>query len=265
MALSFGWKKRLSYMVAGALPLIFYMVALFMYKDFVIAASIGLMGLVLGVVAGPAMIAHPIMEVLEGKGLLVLDMNSSGIAQFFIAKVMLPNLYVKTPKGWVENIYNRTIGVYLPKPKAAEISEDKEIINIKLPKEDYTSAFFKLESMPMLIWNSKLDTFLTKEILGDLETKVMTEHLSLLLLDQIKTLRKHIRELTRHGVDQFKPNRFLEFMGSKWGILLIVIVAAILIFLFVGPQLPKILGYVETAGGSFAGTGSPVTPLQGGK
>jgi len=80
----------------------------------------------------------------------------------------------------------------------------------------------------------------------------MIENTALQTLDQVRSMRKDLHELTRTVVDQFKPNSLGELLRNPWFVMIIVLTTLFLLFMFVAPMLPKFFGYVETGANAIA-------------
>lgn len=250
--MNYAWKRILSYVVSGFIPVLIFVVINFLYKDFVASALLAVISVFLSVFIGKALTNHPYIDMLEAHGLVVQDINSSGVIQPYTAAVNLPYLDL-LKKNPLRTIFDRKIAFYLMKPKKAVISEDDECITLRIPKQKDTALNFSMQGVPTFLYNSKLNSFITKEFLSTNENSIMTEHLTLVLLDQVRSFRKSVQDLTKHTVDQFAPNKFWGMLKNPWVMAMIIIVVMILVVMMVMPQLPKLLGYASSAAGSIQG------------
>jgi len=246
--------------VAATVPTLVTIMTIALTKDIVIASFMGMASIPLMVFAGGTFITSPFRRMLEGEGILVLDTTSSGIIKPFIASANMPYIDITVGKKGFRSIYNRTIGMYLKKPQQAKMDDTGETIKFELPKDDYSKSYFTLADKPILFWNSKLNTFLTKEVLAEKENSLMVENTSLQTLDQVRSMRSDLHELTRTVVDQFKPNGIGELLQNPWFVMIVVIATVFLLFMFVAPQLPKFFGYLD-AGAKAVAPSIPVSPV----
>ena len=220
-----------------------FLIATLVFKYNVLIATFAATVMVVGgIFLGRAVNSHPWVQALEGQGVMVLDIASPGFMQPYVSKVDLPNVFINTNKGRFRSLFNRSIGFYLKSPKEANIKQDGEKLTIEIDKNVYTASNFSFMDRPVFLWNSKTNTLVTKEALNDLETRIMTEHLSLLELQQQQELSKDIHALNRTVMDMFAPNKFLELLKNPWFIFFIVVVAAILILMFIAPNMQGWLG-----------------------
>lgn len=260
MVNAFQIKRIMGLGVAAFVPFALCLFVLVLTQNLLIAAFMGMVAVPLMVFLGSAFLMTPFRSMLEGAGILVFDITSSGIIKPYIAYPKMPNLDINVDGNFFRSVYNRSIGMYLKGGAIARMDDTGETIKFELPKDDYSKSYFALADKPILFWNSKLNTFLTKEVLAEKENKLMIENTALQTLDQARGMRKDLHELTRTVVDQFKPNGLGELLKNPWFIVIVVAITLFLIFMFVAPQLPKFFGYIET-GASAITPGIPVSPL----
>jgi len=246
--------------VAAAVPTLVTIFIMVLTKDIVIATFMGMATIPLMVFAGGTFITSPFCRMLEGDGVLVLDTTSGGIIKPYIASVNMPYIDLTIGKNGFRNIYNRTIGMYLKTPQRAKMDDTGENVKFELPKDDYSKTYFMLGDKPILFWNSKLNTFFTKEDLAEKENSLMIENTALQILDQTRGMRGDLHELTRTVVDQFKPSGIGELLRNPWFVMIVAVATIFLLFMFVAPQLPKFFGYLD-AGAKAVAPSIPVSPV----
>lgn len=261
MALNFfKYKNMFSYAMAGFLPVIVINVSLLVLKNnLMTATTLAILACIGGVFIGRSMSRHPWLSALEGAGVWAMDIASPGF--------MVPHLctmgngkdiYLKTPSGYKRTLFNRAISFYLKLPGAGKYYKDTKgefspKDSIIIDKSTFTESNFSFMDQPVFLYNSKTGAFLTKEALGTLETKIMTEHLSLLELEQQRDLSKDIHALNRGVVDKFAPSGLMELIQNPFFIMIVVVVAIIIIMLFLAPQMDKIGAVASGAGGILPG------------
>lgn len=237
----FKYKNMFSYAMAGFLPIIVLTVCLLIVRTNLMTATvIAIVACVGGVFLGRSISSHPWLSALEGKGIWAMDISSPG----FMVPMLCTmgngkDIYVNTKNGYKRTLFNRAISFYMKMPGTAKYNkgEKGEII---IDKETFTESNFSFMDQPVFLYNSITGAFLTKEALSKLETKIMTEHLGLLELEQQRDLSKDIHALNRGVVDKFAPSGLMELITNPWFVMIIVIVAIILIILFMAPQLDTI-------------------------
>jgi len=250
--MNYAWKRIVSYVISGLIPFMVFVIMNLLYKDFVASALVAFISVFLCVFIGRALTAHPYINMLESRGLVVFGINSSGIIQPYTAAVNLPYLDLMK-KNPLRTIFDRKIAFYLMRPKRAELSENEEHVLMTVPKPKHTAINYSMQGTPVFLYNEKLNSFITKEFLSENENSIMTEHLTLVLLDQVRSFRKSVQDLTRHVVDQFAPNKFWGILKNPWVMAMIIIVVMVLVVMLVLPQLPKMLGYASSAASSIQG------------
>jgi len=242
MALNFfKYKNMFSYAMAGMLPIIIINISLLVMKNnLMTATTVAIIGCIGAVFLGRAISSHPWLSALEGKGVWIIDIASPGFMVPMIAT--MPNgkdIWLKVGGKIKRTLFNRSISHYFKHPGSAKytMGEEGEII---IDKKTYTESNFAFMDQPVFLYNSKTGAFLTKEALGELETKVMTEHLGLLELEQQRDLSNDIHLLNRGVVDKFAPSSFMELISNPIFIALVIIVAIVFILLFAAPQMDRI-------------------------
>lgn len=259
--------RTLSYFIASLFPVILFVVILLTIHDIILATGVALITAFLSAILGRVMTGNPFITMLEASGLLVISLNSTGIATPYVAKVDSKSLKLDTKQGFVSSVYDRTIGFYLSRPKKALLENKtnpltkKEEMTITLPKEDFSQDYFKLMDKPMLIYNEKTKTFLTKQALSDLENTILADYLSLVTLSKVDAMGMQLTQLTKVFSDYFRPPSILRVLDNPWvkGILLVVVIIGIaFVVISFGPQLMEILQGSEVIPQL---SGKPITPI----
>lgn len=253
----FKMKKYTAFIIVGVLALSFYLMAFLFTGDAIAANIAGFFGIVFGALVGDAILQHPLLKVLEGQGNLVIDLASPGIIQFYCASVSLPWITVQNKAGMVlKRIFDRNISFNL---RDTVIPTEMKVKDgdtwIKIPGEEKVKMNFSLEGRPVFIMNSKLGTFVTKEFLGTLETKIMVEHLVLNLLKTIEELNQNIKDFGRYVMEQIKPQRGFD-LNSPWVKVVGFIIVGIIILYFGWPYLANFLGIGAAQAGAAVPTGA---------
>jgi len=246
----FQVKKYAAFTIAAILPFIAFIFALLQWGlmwGLIFFAVV----IILSIFIGCKLIAHPLLALLEKKGLLVLTLDSTGTIDPYIAKVENPYLIVKTRKGLKSSIFDRKILHYLATPKEAKITKEDDQIKIALPKEQ-TKTTFQFQHFPTLIYNKQLETFLTKDQLAKLETDTFVQHLVLYLNKKIEELTTSVRDFARYVVEETRPKKGL--LGGRWLWFVIIAIVIIVIVALIAPMFLQMFGQ---AAQSVAGTLPP--------
>ena len=230
-----------SYAIAGFLPVIVINVSLLiMHNNLITATTLGIFACIGGVFLGRAMAKHPWLAALEGSGIWVIDIASPG---FMIPTLCTmangKDIFLKINGKFKRTLFNRAISHYFKMPKSGKYATD-ETGTITIDRATFTESNFSFMDQPVFLYNSKTGAFLTKEALGELETKIMTEHLGLLELEQQRDLSRDIHNLNRSVVDKFAPSSLMELITNPFFVAVVFVVAIILIMLFMAPQMDNL-------------------------
>jgi hypothetical protein len=238
----FKLKKYGSFLTASFLPAIMLLIGMMqfgLFYGFVFFA----VGGILGVVLGSFILKHPLLELLEGSGLLILTFDSTGLIKPHIAKVDAPYITSNIKGKPFSTVFDRNAVNYLALPQKAKVETNDENITISLPKEDYHKSHFSFSgTFPCMVYNTVLGEFYTKETLSKFETETFVQHLVLYLNRKVDELSNNIRDFTRYIVEQTKPKT--NFLQSKlfWVVVIIVI---LLLAVAMAPQIMKTLSSVQ--------------------
>lgn len=205
------------------------------------------------ILLGNRLMSHPVLQYLEGKGLLVLTFDSTGTIESYLVNVNNPYISGMYRGKKAETIFDRDSVFYMGAPQKVEgtMVEDPnyEIINLKVPKNKRNEYMFGFQHFPVLIYNKNLETFLTKEALADLEKDTFVKHMVLYLNRKVEDLTASLRDFARYIVEQTRPRTsWLSSGALKWIlligviILLVVILAPFIIETFEGVIAPAAKG-----------------------
>lgn len=250
-------KKWSGFLIAGLLPTLCF---------FIILQSMGflwsivgmLVGAVAGVFVGMKLIQTPFTDMLEGKGILAIDVTSTGIMNPTIVGVNNGYLMGKGIKDVFDR--NAVLQMNVPKivknkkgkPSTENVTVDDKTgkLTITLDQDEYNNARFALMQYPVILYNSQLGTTITKDFLSQEEKTAFAEHQVLFLNRKMEELTSSLRDFGRYIVEQLKPKKSIFTNWIMWVILSIV--AFVLIILF-APAL------LDTLSGTFGAAGDAVT------
>jgi len=257
---AFIFKKYGALLMCSLLTVICFAVGAIFYNFWIGLACMGA-GLLVGILLGNILLKNPFSALLEGKGILALDLNSTGVINPFIVSVNPPYIWGKNKKKEVNDVFDREAVMHLGKPvklkKSADIKEDGTL-EFSISKDEYNKGRFALFHYPVLIWNSQIDSILTKDFLAEQEKSVFAEHGVLYLNRKMEELTSVVRDFGRYVVELTKPQG--SIWANKWTWIIIVIVAVIIIALF-APAIIKTLQQTGSAAGdAFTTSGNAVTP-----
>jgi len=221
-------KKIAGIFLAGILPVILYSMFLLSGWGLLFSSIAALIGIVLGYFIFSLLYRHPIFQMVEGKGLLVLTIDSTGVIKPFLAKVNPP--FVISKKG--STVFDRKSVSYIKPPADAKLEKTEDETIIKLPNTKVHENLFAFSSFPVLIYNQNLETFLSKEALSKMELNSTVTHSVIYLKRKTEELTSIMRDFARYVVEMSKPKPAFAFLSNWWFWILIIGALAIVLMLF---------------------------------
>lgn len=224
-------------------------------------------GLLISVVVGNLLLQNPFSVMLEGKGILTINMDSTGVLRPFIVSVQSPFIRGVVNGQPVEDVFDRGAIFNLAAPVVSGVAEPQPDggVNISIDEETFNRGRFALFHFPVLLYNEQTKSIITKDFFGEKEKDAFAEHGVLYLNRKVEELTSAIRDFGRHVVENLKPKAGL--FKSKWFMVVLFIAIVILVVLFA----PSIIGAVKnvsgavgsaagSAGGAAGGAVGKVTP-----
>lgn len=197
-----------------------------------------LVGLLLSVVLGSIILLNPFTRMLEGKGVLAINIDSTGILRPFIVSLQSPYIKGKLNKRPINDVWDRETVMQMAAPKKAAakaIPTEDGGIKIELNELEYNKARFALFHWPVLIYNEQVGSVLTKDFLSTQERDTFAEHGVLFLNRKVEELTHIIRDFGRYVVELTKPKS--EWYKNPWLIGFIIFLIIVLAVLFIPPIL----------------------------
>lgn len=226
-------------------PLIFFILAIMLTGDLTLSIILGI--IVAGaliIMANLILLNNPMMKLLDGAGIAVFDMDSSGIIQPFFFKKILPYVEGDIRNQQITDAYNRKQINYIKPPiEVGKTGGIKQTANgdllFKIPREDILKAKFSFSGYPVFIWNSVLKTFLDKELLSKFETTLFAEHQILHLNRRIEDTNNILRNFARYVMEQIKPKK--NIFTSWWFLVMVAIIIIIVMIALLQPIIAQVL------------------------
>ena len=217
----FYLKRVIGFMIAGSVPLLTYMLLL---NSGNIAIFAGLASILVCVFIGLTISKNVFTDMVEGKGILTLDLTSKGVARFFLVKLKGKQVKGKLDGIDIRGFFNRKMLTLIKAPEkvSGEVTEEGNL-TITIPEEKAKEARFVQGDYGMFFYNSILDEFITKEMLFEKEEHVFTDHTILETKKAFLLAEQHLQPFTRMFMEQFNPKKF-DFFKSPIAIFLIVII-----------------------------------------
>jgi len=188
---------------------------------------------------------NPFSDMLEGKGLLAFDISSTGIIKPFLLNLDKPYMKGKVDGKEVEDIFNRqAVHTLTPpkKPKKAIIKENELII--EQDEEQLNSNRFGFFHIPVLLYNSQIKSFITKDFFAERERDNFAEHGILYLNAKTRELSSDIKNFGRHVIELTRPAQ--SMLKNPW-VMVIGIILLVILGLALAPEV------IEMLRGTFSG------------
>lgn len=258
---AFKAKKYGAILLTGFLSCITFVVGSIYYK-FIGGLVFFFIGLIVSVIIGIVLLKNPFTEMLEGAGLLLLNIDSTGVIRPTVVKVKSPYIKGKIENEEIEDVFNRDTILQLAQPESRDVpilkTKDGSVF-ICLQEEDYNKGRFALFHYPVIIWNNQIKSILTKDFLADQEKDIFAEHGILYLNRKMHELTSVVRDFGRYVVELTKPQS--SFFQSKLFLIILIVGLVVLGLIFA----PKIIEIIQGAGGSMMGAvktaAPPISPL----
>jgi len=252
-------KRWAAFFLTGLIPLVMFITISLSQKNILFATGAGLVGIFIMVIIGGMVIKTPYTMIFEEAAYLTLNISSTG---GIIPFIMIPqgNKIVGSFGGQqIEHMMDREAVNYLKPPKQGKIYEDGEKIVLEMYKKDIDKNFFATNGIPTFIYSDQLGTFLSKEMLSNMETKTFARHEILYLNQMAKELNSHMLNFGRYVIELTKPlSNILENPWIRW-ILILVLLGGMAYFF--GPALLKGAGqFTSSAASSMASASGPIVP-----
>lgn len=238
----FYFKKMAALIMGSLLTVVFFFVGVQFY-GLIWGMVLMIVGMILGLLVGNLLLKNPFSDMLEGKGILTLDLNSTGIIKAFIVGVIPPYIKGKFKGGMVDDVFDRdaVMQLQVPKKVASKFSHtDEGNVQIEFSEDMYNKARFQFYQYPVLIWNSQIKTILTKDFLANEEKTAFAEHGVLYLNRKMEELTSHVRDFGRHIVELTRPAG--KGMMGKWWVWLIIGFLIVVLVMMFAPKIMEILG-----------------------
>lgn len=245
----FVMKKWGSLLLMSFIPLLSFVITE-LYFGFWVALGMFLFMTIMSMVISNQLLNNPFRAMVEGKGILLFKIDSTGIIMPFIAKLKQPYISGKVGGKRITDIFNRkaVFSLTTPGKATAELNEKKKVLKLDLDEEKFNESRFGMFHYPVLLYNDQIKSLITKDFLSNKELKIFSDHGVLYLNRKIEELSGHLRDFGRYVVESLKPGNSL--LSNYWPYLVIGGVVILLLVLF-GPQIVATLQ--GGAGGAIAG------------
>lgn len=234
------------------------------FWGFIGGLGIFAIGAIISLLIANSMISNPFTVMLEGGGLLALDISSTGIIKPFICQVNQPYITGKISGDNITDVYDRDAVLQLANPlTAGKVLVKDGKVTVTLNQDEFNRARFGLYQYPVLIFNGQVKSLLTKDFLSENEKRSFAEHGILYLNRKLEELTGVVRDFGRYIVELTKPQQ--GFMQKyPWVIWLLIIGGIVILALFIGPVIKQVMGGMQGGAANVVGkvtdTINPVVP-----
>lgn len=265
----FTIRRYIALIMPSLLSPIMFFVGLQMYGFVYGLAGVGF-SLLLTMLIGSVLLKNPFTAMLEGQGILAMNISSTGIIKPFLVQVQGAFVKGKLFGKPVNDVFDRSTVMNITPPiknKKKAYWEDGKL-KIELDEDNYNKSRFGLFQYPCLLYNDAVESFVTKDFLSESEKSVFAEHSILYVKKRLEDLTSAVRDFGRHIVEQLKPTGSL--MANKWTWIIVIIMLGLLVVMFAPAVFEQVssTGFfgqandaIASAGGQAANSGATVSPL----
>jgi hypothetical protein len=221
---------------------------------------------IISLVISNILLKNPFTDMIEGKGILVFNVDSTGVIKPFIVSVMSPFIMGKPFGKTIRDIFNRKSVFNLAKPiknntpAKIETIEGEQKITITLDEEEYNKGRFALFHYPVILYNNQIKSIITKDFLSVKETGAFAEHGVLYMNRIMEELTSAVRDFGRHVVESIKPKE--NILTNRWFWIIMVLFFVVMAILFAKPIIEQFSSLFDIGGDTIGRVtgGNPVTP-----
>lgn len=252
-------KQLIGYMLIAFIPAVACIAGLFMFDFWTMVAMLLGSTIICVWFVHLFLLQTPFNTLDYGNHYPVLDICGKGVIGVYKAVLNKNNAVFRTAEGKKSLLFNRNCLFTLLLPKKVAAKEDEAGLTINIPKDKYADTKFSFGGRATILYNSTLDTFLTKDALGKQENEFFVEHQLLSIAHKIDELGTQILPFTSYMIELLKKKEsWLSQHGNV--IKYVMIVIAIMIAIAVGLTIfgnPTTVTQAQTLVGGLSGPISP--------
>jgi hypothetical protein len=267
MIIPYKLQKLTLFIITGLFPVLVSTLLLFLGFPILGVFAGGIVTAVFLAMAGHWMSStNAWVQAIQDSKILIIDVNSTGIAGFFVADIienkLIGGIDIVMPNR-EKRSFTREMMQLLALPKRAIMKvitkeDGKEKVVFEIAREDFTQAKFSAGYLSLFFYNSQTGMFLSKPQISQTEKELMIDYITLNEWREVKELGKTMRDFMRFTMDQIMDRMTALFGNPLVKIILfgliIVIIIAVLISVF--PQAQAFLFPAQPAS-----TGQVAEPL----
>lgn len=259
----FKIKKWSALIIAGVIPSLFFMLIVNI-NGFLWAIGAMMLGILISLIIGTILLNNPFSDMLEGKGLLAINLSSTGILQFFILPFSKNFLKGVLNGEEIEAYFDRKGANVMNAPKVLKNTHvqktDKNGLVFHIDENDLSDSRFAFNQYPVLIYNSMSGTFFSKEQLAEFEKKIISFDRLVFLTKKIEELTIGVKSFGRYIIDNLKPKKLGGGLPPWVLIILIMIVVGIIVMMLLKSGGGGAIGQA-ISGASNSMPTNPITPM----
>jgi len=248
-------------LMQGLIPSIFFYIGI-ITVGFLWGIAFLLAGVLITMLIAHFMLKNPFYSMVEGSGLLVINLDSTGILRPYIMGVDSPYIRGKVNRKPISDVFDRSTVFNMSPPKKLKqkaLFKPKGGLKLDLSEDDYNKGRFALFHYPVLIWNDQIKSLITKDWLSNLEKDMFAEHSVIYLNRKMEELTSVVRDFGRAVVELLKPGKGL--LGNKWVWIIIAIALGIMALLFAPAIIEQFSQPIQTAAEGLNTAQSAVTKV----
>lgn len=216
-------RRHFANLLVGTLPLCAFVYGIYTFglnNALFMCASV----LLVCMIASNKLTNHEFRDMLEGKGIITVKLESTGVFDFRVLQVANGRIFGDLWGKKVNEPYNPELLYTLYAPEnhkdgyaVVKAKDGKDLLWMDLSV--FRSYKFGFKQYPMLVYNSVTKTLLTKGDLGDIE-KIIASHNVFVANERAKDLNKSLLDFSRAVVDKEFSLKNVEL--GKWLIYLLI-------------------------------------------
>lgn len=274
------WKIRkwAGLLVTSMLPTLMFFVALNIW-GFMFSILFFIAGSIIASLLGSFILKNPFTSMLEGKGILTLAIDSTGVIRPFISAINQPYVKGKLGSEFVNDVYDASAVMRMAEPVKAgavkpnhsskseillECKECKKAVKggeggifLRLTENEFNKSRFALYQYPVLIYNAQIKSCITKDFISEQEKLAFAEHGVLYLNRKVEELTSTMRDFGRYIVELTKPKSSL--WENRWVRIVVIGLVVLFIGLMAKPLYTAFVG-AGGGGGIMSSLSGAVTP-----
>lgn len=264
--MKFVFKKLLGLFLVGALPLLVFS------SSYVLAGADLLLSLALGfsvlfvfvLVSHFFVITHPLLKLIETNKLPVMTIDSNGVIRWYLATPKPPEISFFNGFKTISQLISRFSTFYLLAPQNATLKVDGDVVQVVDENNNKVASFKKSEAitnrfdffgMPCFLYNSHLETLLTKDFLHQQEKNLFAEHNALYITRKVEEISQNAKLNADYAIALLGRAKFNIPDWVKWVLVGLLLVGIAYV------AYPHVMKLVFGAGSAVSNVSASIEPV----